>query len=56
MFWYLAMQTLPIGYGVAYIVHSFKRRRYRQAAAVAVLTGIAAGVSALLLWEFSSVP
>ena len=56
MIWFFMMQIPSVGYCAAYMIHSVKARRYRQGAAVGILTGIGLAASALLLWEFLAVP
>lgn len=56
MVWFFGMQLLPLGYCFAYLVFSLRRRRFRQALSVGILTAAEAGALALLLWEFLAMP
>lgn len=53
---FFLLMLLPLGYCIAYIVHSIRNRHAAQAAAVAVLLLLLCAVLALLLWEFLTLP
>ena len=53
---WFAMTLAPLLFGASYLIHSLRVRRFRQAAAVAVLLLFALAALAVLLWEYLAVP
>ena len=56
MIGFFAMELMPLLFGVAYELHSLRRRRYPQVAAVGVLLLLLSAALSVLLWEFLAVP
>lgn len=56
MRWFLGMLFLPVGFCLTYIVHSIRRKRYRQAATIGVLILLDLLAAAVLVYEFLAVP
>jgi hypothetical protein len=56
MILFFGMQLVPLGYGIAYLVHSAAKRRKGQAAAIAALLLIQIAAAGILLWEYLNEP
>ena len=52
----IGMELVPLLYGIAYLVHSIRKRRWKQTTAVGVLLLLSLGTVGILLWEFFAVP
>lgn len=53
---WILLELAPLLYGAAYLFHSFRLRRFRQAATVSVLLLCLLAAFGILLWEFLAVP
>lgn len=49
---YFVMQLAPLIYGALYLIHSLRRRRFRQAATVGALLLLTIAALAVLLYRF----
>ena len=56
MWWFLGMLSLPIGFCLAYLIHSIRMYRYVQSAVIGLLTALNLASVAMLLYEFYALP
>ena len=56
MILYFGMQLLPLGFGVLYFLHSIRKSRRGQAAAILSLLIVELGLTGLLVWEYLVLP
>ena len=52
----MLFELAPLLYGVAYLIHSLRRRLFRQAASVGVLLLLALAAVAVHLWTYYAMP
>ena len=56
MILFFGMQLMPLIYGILYVVHSVRKRRWGQGIAICVLLLLFCASLSVLLWEFLTIP